>query len=470
MSATADQTTSSIPDERVKELTSRELKLYRELHPRSSERYERAQRSLLAGVPMNWMLKWAGAFPIDRQPGAFPLFAVRASGSHLIDVDGRSYIDFALGDTGAMMGHAPEILLEALSVQLSEGLSYMLPTDVVIEAAELLRSHFELPRWQFTVSATDANRFALRVARAVTGRPKVLVFNHCYHGTVDEAFATIAEDGSVDAREWSLGPPVPLSQTTRVVEFNDLESLERELGAGDVACVLAEPALTNVGIVLPDPGFHERLRELTRAHGSLLILDETHTLCAGLGGYSGVHGLEPDLLTIGKAIGGGVPAGAWGMSAEVAARMEEDGDLMQAMVEGIGVGGTLAGNAFGARAVATTLRELMTSESFDHMIAMATLWREGVERLIEANALGWHVTQLGARAEYHFCRSRPRNGTDLASIGNESLERCLRLYLINRGVLTTPFHNMALMAPTTTRADVLRHEAVLGEVLAELTA
>jgi glutamate-1-semialdehyde 2,1-aminomutase len=456
---------ADIDRERLAELTATELELYRKRGPRSAERYERAQESLLSGVPMSWMLKWAGAFPIESESGAFPIFGARANGSRLIDVDGNEYIDFCLGDTGAMTGHSPHPLVDGLAAEIEDGLTYMLPTDWVIEAAEQLRKRFGLPKWQFTVSATDANRFSIRLARALTGRSKILVFNYCYHGSVDEALASRDSTGAVVARAWNLGPPGPLAETTRVVEFNDLDAVERELTEGDVACVLAEPALTNVGIVLPEEGFHDGLRDLTREHGALLILDETHTICAGPGGFTSEFGLEPDILTIGKAVGGGVPAGAWGVSDGVTERILGDADLGQALVEGIGVGGTLAGNVLSARAIALTLANLLTEDDFVRMRGLARRWKEGVERHIAALDLPWHVTQLGARAEYHFCSSRPRNGSQLAAVGDEKLERFLRLYLINRGILTTPFHNMALMAPTTSEEDVDRHDEVLGEAL-----
>lgn len=459
---------SVVDRDRLRGLLARELDRYREGNPASQERYERAQKHMLAGVPMSWMLKWAGASPIEGEPSGFPLFAERASGSRLIDVDGHEYVDFCLGDTGAMTGHSPVALTEHLAETLGDGLTYMLPTDAVIEASELLSERFDLPIWQFTVSATDANRFAIRLARTLTSRPRILVFNYCYHGTVDESFATIADDGTPAARDWNMGPPVSLDQTTRVVEFNDLAALEQELAHGDVACVLTEPALTNVGIVLPAPGFHDALRELTKESGALLVLDETHTICAGPGGYTGEFGLDPDILTIGKAIGGGVPAGAWGLSADISARVQDDPWMAQAMVEGIGTGGTLAGNAHSARAIAATLRHQLDADAFRHMEEMATRWRNGVERVIDEYRLPWHVTQLGARAEYHFTSDRPQNGAELAAIGDEELERFLRLYLINRGILTTPFHNMALMGPDTSSADVDLHEEVLDEAAADV--
>jgi glutamate-1-semialdehyde 2,1-aminomutase len=459
---------SRIDRDRLARLISAELALYQERGARSAERYKRAQDVLLSGVPMSWMLKWAGAFPIQGDAGAFPIFGASAHGSRLVDVDGNEYIDFCLGDTGAMTGHSPEVLVRGLAAELGDGLTFMLPTDWVIEAAEQLRQRFGLDKWQFTVSATDANRFSIRLARQLTGRPKVLIFNHCYHGTVDEAFASLDSNGQITSRPWNFGPPVPLSETTRVVEFNDVDALERELSAGDVACVITEPALTNVGIVLPEPGFHAALREIATKHGALLILDETHTICAGAGGYSGEHGLEPDILTIGKAIGGGVPAGAWGIRTSVAERVLGNAEHRHALVEGIGVGGTLAGNVLSARAIALTLENLLTPEDFSHMSRLAGEWKAGVERHISALDLPWHVTQLGARAEYHFCSESPQNGTQLAAVGDEHLERFIRLFLTNRGILTTPFHNMALMAPTTTTEDVARHDEVLGEALYQL--
>ncbi|HVW89540.1 MAG TPA: transaminase, partial [Gaiellaceae bacterium] len=319
-------------NERAGELLARELAAFERDHPRSLELSRRAHRSLLAGVPMHWMVRWAGGFPV---------FAEEAWGARFRDVDGLEYVDLCLGDTGAMTGHSPPEVVAAVAGQAAKGITLMLPSEDALWVGEELTRRFGLSRWQFALTATDANRFAIRLARLVTGRPKVLVFNWCYHGTVDETFATLS-GGAVVAREGNLGPPVPLDETTRVVEWNDVDALERELAHGDVACVLAEPALTNIGIVLPEPGFHDALRELTRAHGSLLAIDETHTLCAGPGGYTAAHGLEPDVLTVGKAIGSGIPSAAYGFTEEVAARIEaaigtDDSDVG-------GVGGTLAAN------------------------------------------------------------------------------------------------------------------------------
>ena len=443
---------------RVAELTEREERTFRDEHPRSRELAERAKRSLLAGVPMHWMAKW---------PGGFPVFVAEAHGARFVDVDGHEYVDLCLGDTGAMTGHSPAATVAALAEQAARGITLMLPTEDAAWVGEELARRFGLPYWQFALTATDANRFAIRLAREITSRPKVLVFNWCYHGTVDETFVTL-HDGRVVARRGNLGPPVPLDVTTRVVEFNDVDALERELAHGDVACVLAEPALTNVGIVHPEPGFHDALRELTRRTGTLLIVDETHTICCGPGGFTAANGLEPDLLTIGKPIAGGVPAAAYGFSADVAQRVVDHIELEDVDVGG--VGGTLAANALSLAAMRATLQHVLTGDAFATMIPLAGRFTAGVEEAIGRHGVPWHVTQLGCRAEYLFGPDRPRNGAEAAAAGDFELERLMHLYALNRGVLLTPFHNMALMSPATTEADVDRHTEVFGEALAELTA
>ena len=440
------------------ELHLREEERFAREHPRSRELALQAHEHLLAGVPMHWMAKW---------PGGFPLFVAAAHGGRFTDVDGYEYVDLCLGDTGAMSGHAPEPTLRAIAEQAAKGITTMLPTvDALWVAGELAR-RFGLPSWQFALTATDANRFAIRLARHATRRPKILVFNWCYHGTLDETFATLV-DGSVQPRRGNLGPPVHPSETTRVVEFNDVAGLDRELAQGDVAVVLAEPALTNVGIVHPDPGFHDALRELTRRHGTLLAIDETHTICCGPGGYTAAYGLAPDLLTIGKPIAGGVPASAYGFSAELAERVVGSIELEDADVGG--VGGTLAANALSLAAMRATLAEVLTEEAFTRMIRLAERFTVGVEAAIAEARAPWHVTQLGCRAEYLFGPNRPRSGSEAHAAGDFELERYMHLHALNRGVLLTPFHNMALMTPATTEDDVDRHTAVFGEAVLELAA
>ena len=443
--------------ERAAAILERELERFERNHPRSGELSHRASASLLAGVPMHWMVRW---------PGAYPVYAEEAWGARFRDVDGIEYVDFCLGDTGAMTGHSPEPVVRAVAAQAARGITLMLPSEEALWVGEELGRRFGLPRWQFALTATDANRFAIRLARHVTGRPKVLVFNWCYHGTVDESFATL-RDGSVVEREGSLGPPVPLDETTRVVEWNDAEALRRELTHGDVACVLAEPALTNIGIVHAQPGFHEALREATRETGTLLIIDETHTLCAGPGGFTRAHALDPDLLTVGKAIGSGIPSAAYGFSEEVAARVEASIGREESDVGG--VGGTLAGNVLSLAAVRATLEHVLTDDAFAHMISLGERFEQGVQGVIDGNGLPWHVTRLGCRVEYLFRPERPVTGSDAAAGGDHLLDRLIHLYALNRGVLLTPFHNMALMSPTTTEADVDLHTEVFGEIAGELT-
>jgi len=444
-------------ESKVKALMERELATFEAAHPRSRQIHEEAGEALLSGVPMNWMTRW---------PGSHPVFFAEAEGNRLRDVDGNELIDFCLGDTGAMTGHSPPPTVAAAQARLERGITTMLPSEDALPVGEEMSRRFGLRHWQFSLSATDANRFAIRLCREVTGRPKILVFNHCYHGSVDETVATLV-DGEPASRVGSVGPPVPIGETTRVVEFNDLDALAAALAHGDVACVLAEPALTNIGIVLPEPGYHDELRRLTRETGTLLIIDETHTFCCGPGGYTRAEGLDPDLITIGKPIAGGVPTGAYGMSDEMAARVLEK-TVWEAADVG-GVGGTLAGNALSLAAARATLTEVLTEEAFARMIAMGERFEQGVQSVIDEAGLTWTVTRLGCRAEYMLGAERPRTGAEAAAAFDPELDALLHLYMFNRGILMTPFHMMALMCPTTSEADVDAHTEALAAVAAELT-
>jgi glutamate-1-semialdehyde 2,1-aminomutase len=448
----------SLDRARLQTLMDREIQQFRDDHPKSLALFERARGSLLAGVPMSWMVKWAGGFPI---------FVETAAGAHFTDVDGHEYVDFCLGDTGAMAGHGAPATVTAVERQLhGRGITHMLPTEDAVWCGEELQRRFGLKYWQFTLTATDANRFAIRLARMVTGRPKIAVHDFCYHGSVDETIATLAPDGHVEPREGNQGPPVDPALTTRVVPYNDLPALEAALSFRDVAVFLIEPALTNIGIVLPDPGYLEGVRELTRKYGTLLIIDETHTICAGPGGYTRAFGLEPDVLVIGKTIGGGIPVGTYGFS-------EELGDRINAMLEPDnsdvgGVGGTLAGYALSLAAVRATLGEVLTEAAFEKMIPLAERWTAGVDDAIHARNIPWHVTRLGCRAEYHFLPEPPRDGAAQWAASDPELERFLHLYVMNRRILMTPFHNMALMSPATSEADVDAHTVAFAAALDEL--
>ncbi len=426
-------------------------------HPRSEALHLRARASLLDGVPMPWMVKWAGPFP---------LYVDSAEGAHFSCVDGHEYVDFCLGDTGAMAGHGPVPTIAAVERQLRRGITHMLPTEDAAWVGEELTRRFGVGSWQFALSATDANRWTLRLARHVTGRSKVVVHDHCYHGSVDEAIAMLDDAGRVVPVRGSVGPQVDVAQTTRVVEFNDVDGLAAALADGDVAAVLFEPALTNVGIVLPEPGYLDAVRDLTRRTGTIMIIDETHTICAGPGGATGAWGLEPDAVVIGKTIGGGIPSAAYGFSPQVAARIRgsiavEDSDVG-------GIGGTLAGYALSLAATRATLGEVLTPEAFERMIPLAERWEEGVRRVMAEAGVPWHVTRLGARAEYHFMPEPPRTGAQQWANNDPELERFMHLWAMNRRVLMTPFHNMALMSPATTAADVDRHTRVFAEAIEAL--
>jgi len=449
---------TTIDRKKLKELTYREENRFKVDHPKSAALYKRAEDSLLGGVPMNWMKKWAGAFPI---------FVQFAKGAHFTDVDGREYVDLCLGDTGAMTGHSPDVVAETVAHRVREGITLMLPTEDALWVGEDLKRRFGLPYWQFTLTATDSNRFSIRIAREITQRPKILVFHYCYHGTVDESFAAL-RDGVVGPRRGNIGPPVNPAETTRVVEFNNLTALEDELKHHDVACVLAEPAMTNVGIILPDEGFWPAARELCRRYGTLLIADETHTICAGPGGCTAEWKLDPDMLVFGKAIGSGIPGATYGCSEEIAQRISARIDLEDCDVGGIG--GTLAGNALSIAAMRATLEHILTRSNFEKMIPFAQRFNDGVAEHIRANHLPWNVIRLGARAEYTFAAKPPRNGGESAAAADFELERFLHLYALNRGVLLTPFHNMALMCPATTEADIDLHTKIFGEAARELTS
>jgi glutamate-1-semialdehyde 2,1-aminomutase len=445
--------------DRLADLLEQEERRFVDEHSGSQRLFERGEKALLGGVPMPWMTEWASPFPV---------FAADAEGARFEDVDGNEYVDLCLGDTGAMTGHSPEPTVKAVADRAARGITLMLPTEDASWVAAELGRRFGLPRWQFALTATDANRFALRLARAITDRPKVLVYAWCYHGTVDESFA-IEVEGETRSRPDNIGPPVDPAVTTRAVEWNDLAALERALEPGDVACVLAEPAMTNAGIVLPDPGYHEALRELTREQGTLLIIDETHTFCAGPGGYTAAAGLDPDLLTIGKAIAGGIPAAAYGMTEEVSERIAAYLGSLEASDVG-GIGGTLAGNALSLAAARATLEEVLTDEAFGHMTEMAERYEAGVNEVIAAHVVPWNSVRLGCRVEYHFQPSPPRNGSEAVAAADRMLVRYMHLHALNRGILLTPFHNMALMCPATTESDIDRHTEAFEEAVAGLTA
>ncbi len=437
-------------------LIAEEQKFLRE-HPKSKALYERARAHWQGGVPMLWMMRWAGKFPV---------FVSEARGAHFTDVDGSDYVDFCLGDTGAMTGHAPPASVKAIAEQAQRGITLMLPVEDVIWLGEELARRFGLPYWQLALTATDANRFAIRMARHITARPKILVFNYCYHGTVDETLIMLDEDGVPGARRGNLGPPLDPVETTKVIEFNDIPALETALAARDVACVVAEPALTNIGIVHPEPGFHDALREITRRSGTILIIDETHTICAAPGGYTAAHGLQPDMLTLGKSIASGVPAAVYGFSEEINDRFMEKLKLEDS--DSGGIGGTLAGNALSVAAMRATLEHILTPAAYERMLPLAERFEAGVMAVIREWELPWIVKRLGGRVEYWFRQTPPRNGSEAAAAQDHELDRFMHLFALNRRILMTPFHNMALMSPDTTQEDVDYHTKVFRDAVESL--
>lgn len=423
-------------------------------HPKSLDLYKRACKSMQGGVPMLWMIRWAGTFPI---------FVQEARGVYFKDVDGHDYIDFCLGDTGAMTGHSPQPAVNAIIKQAQKGITLMLPTEDSIWVAEELQRRFGLKYWQFTLTATDANRFAIRMARHINKRSKILVFNYCYHGSVDESFITLDEEGTPRPRHGNIGAPVHPIETTRVIEFNDIPSLERALANKDVAAVLAEPVMTNIGIIHPVPGYHDALRDITKRNGTYLIIDETHTLCAGPGGYTGKFNLKPDFLTCGKSLASGIPVGVYGFTEEVAQTFWETLDPDQSDVGGIG--GTLAGNALSLAVMRATLETVLTDSMYLHCEKLTDRYEKGIVSVIEEFDLPWIVKRLGFRVEYWFRKNPPMNGGEANSAINAKLDRFMHLWALNRGILLTPFHNMALIAADATEKDVDHHTHVFHEAV-----
>jgi glutamate-1-semialdehyde 2,1-aminomutase len=447
---------AALDRQRLADLYRIEQERFVELHPRAADAAVQSRRHLLGGVPMPWMTRW---------PGAFPIVVDEAQGAHFTDIDGHEYIDLCLGDTGAMTGHALGSVATAVSDQARRGFTTMLPSSDAGWVADELTRRFGLDRWQLAMTATDANRFVLRFARHLTRRPKVCVMDWCYHGTVDETLVILDEHGRTVSRPGAIGPQVHPATTTVAVPFNDLGALERALAAGDVACVLMEPALTNIGIVLPEPGYLAGVRAVTRRHGVLLIIDETHTICVGPGGCTRAWDLEPDLFVIGKPIAGGIPAAAYGMTAAVADALEAE--VFGHDIDVSGVGGTLTGSALALAAIRATLSSSLRDEDFAVALPLATAWTRGVAHTIARHDLPWHVQQLGTRAEYWFCPP-PRHGAQAAAALDADLDAFMHLWALNRGLLLTPFHNMALFSPFHTSADVDHHTAVFAAAVAAL--
>ena len=455
---------SGVAASAVAVLLEREQRAFAERHPASRQLFEQGQQHYLYGAPSHWFRRWAGGFP---------LYAERASGARLSCVDGFEYADFCLGDTGGMCGHAPPAVTAAVQRQLERGATLMLPTRDAQWVGEELARRFGLPYWGFTTSASDANRAVIRIARMVTGRDRVLVFNGCYHGSVEEAHVAL-QDGRVVMRNGVHPNAVDHARVSRVIEFNDVTALEQALAPGDVACVLAEPFMTNYGMIAPEPGYLDALRELTRRAGTLLVIDETHTFSSGPGGCTARDGLHPDAVVLGKAVGGGIPVGLYGVDAAVAEalwqRVPKVNPAVVRQSSHLGFGGTLAGSALQVAAVRAVLAEVLTPPAFEHMQARATDLAVELRARLTARRLPWHVTQLGARIELMFTPRPPCNATEVAATRSGPLEALLHVYAMNRGLLITPFHCMLLTCPATGAADTARAVEVIDGFAAELAA
>ncbi len=434
---------------KIKMLVQREESRYVKQRPKSQALFERAKASLLKGVPMSWMHRWAGPFPI---------FMKEANGARLTDVDGHHYLDLCLGDSGAMFGHSPAATVSAIASQVGRGMTSMLPTEDAVWVGKNLACRFGLPYWQIYMTATDANKFAIRVARQTTQRSLILVFDGCYHGSLDDTLVNYR-------RERIMGKPLDLALTTRVIQFNDIDALEAALSPQDIACVICEPAMTDVGIIYPIPGYHAALREMTQRFGTLLIIDETHTICGGPGGLTHAWNLEPDIFTLGKPIAGGFPAAVMGLSREVTERFL--GELTSREWD-MGLGGTLSSNALAVAALRATLEHVMTESVYNHMIRLAEQLADGIDRMIKTASLTWHVIRLGCRVEYRFCPTPPKNGAEAINSYDLEMDKLVHLFFVNRGILLTPFHNMMLVCPETTAEDVDLHNKVFSKFVDEL--
>ena len=453
-----------LSNEQLQKLMQREIALFTQRTPHSAEQFRQAQTVLHRGVPMPWMAEWGTPHPI---------FQHRASGASLWDIDNNHYSDFCFGDTGSMYGHSPAPIAKAIIEQATRGITTMLATEDSIAVAQLLQRRFDLPYWQIAMTATDANRNVLRLCRAMTGRPKVLVVNQCYHGTLDESLVSLDNGKVVKRSLFDNNPGVVAEDIARVVEFNDEAALERELSFGDVACVMIEPVMTNCGMVMPTPTYHKKLRQLCDRFAVYLLIDETHTLSTSYRGYSASHGLEPDILVLGKAIAGGIPCAAYGFTASFKSAFEEKlgalGTAVTAFGE-LGIGGTLSASAFVMHVMRATLEHVATEEAHARMNAGAEYIAEGLEGIIASHSIPWSATRCGARVELQFLPHSPRDGAQSLSILDWDLILYTHLFLLNRGVMITPFHNMMLVSPVTGRDDIKKLLAGWQECLEEIAS
>lgn len=446
-----------IDRKKLEKALAEETAAFRAARPVSASLYEQGREHLLYGVPMNWMQMW---------PGGFPIAVREASGAEVTDVDGHRYTDLCLGYSAAFNGHDPLKAIYAIAGQMEKGSVYTLPSPNAYEAGSRLSQRFGLPVWGFALSATDANRFALRICREITGRNKILVFNGCYHGTVSECFVAL-EDGASRTRAGNMGPAFDASSTAEVIEFNDFDALERVLATETIACLVMEPVMTNVGIIHPKPGFLEACRELTKKTGTVWIIDEAHTITAGPSGFAGAAGLEPDMLVLGKCIGGGFPVGCYGMTREISERLYSK--TRAEFADTSGIGGTMTGSPVAMAAILATLDNYLTEDNFKLAIGMAEEFVAGIDRVIARRGLPFSTNRVGARAEYVFSEALAANAAESAAKTDHELYEYYFIGSLNRGYLMSPYYNIMASVSAVTKMEAIKnHEKIFDELSAAI--
>lgn len=443
-------------DSHVAALADRENQRFAETHPASAALRARARASMPHGYPMSWFH--------DLNAQGAP-FAVSGAGPHFTDADGLRYLDFNLADMSLFCGFAPPAVAAAVAERTARGWQFLLPTEDAIWVAEELGRRYGRPRWQFTLAATTANVEAMRLARVATGRPIVVMFDGRYHGHADEMLFAPGSGGLV--AEY-LGVDPGAAHRVRIVPFNDPEALQAALAAGDVACVVTEPAMTNAGVIQPAPGFHDALRRLTRDTGTLLVIDETHTQVCGPGGLTREWGLEPDLVTLGESAAGGLPFGAYGMTAALAAVFERpDPDDPHAE---IAAGGTLFANALSMAAARAALGTVLNDDAYARTAVLGARLADGIESAAADAGLPWRAHRLFPRSGYAHDGKLPANAEEARCGFRRDVADLQRVYFANRGVWEAIYSAGPCVGVAHADADVDEYLNVLSGFVHELTA
>jgi glutamate-1-semialdehyde 2,1-aminomutase len=451
---------SGIDGERVRALLEDENARFVAERPRSMTLLERARGSMPRGVPMSWM------DDLYEHP---PVWVSDGEGAYFTDVDGHRYLDMYVADMSAFCGHAPAAVIEAVSARIARGNQFLLPSEDAIDVAEHLATRYGLPQWQFTSSATQANTEVIRIAREMTGRGRILLFDGKYHGEA-EATLVVLEDGKVVPE--MRGLPGWITGEARVVPFNDVAALQAALAADDVALVLAEPAMTNAGLLLPEEGFHDALRRLTREHGTLLALDETHSLVCSYGGLTQKWGLDPDMLVVGKSIAAGVPLAAYGMRTEIASLIAppEQSRVVSGVVVGeVSTGGTLFANALSMAAGRAALLDVLTEDAFEHTGRLGERMASGLREAIALAGVAWSVAQTGGHAYYFFAPAPPGDAAGSRAADDSELRALIRVFMANRGVWESGWWLGPTVSVSHDESDVDRYVELFGEFLREVT-